>query len=296
MPAPTLHVDFLTVYKADLVLNYSVVATLSIVCYEFISTWRHEHTVLWGQKWTGATWLFLANRYSIVAAIIVQVSPFSPASHHSFLRAASLCIARSCVCYRRFDIGARSGPGGFESPTLSCAIIADLIAITITWIKTYRHVRDASAVGIRVGFSAALLEYGTLYFVKWSGPSRWLHTNHSQPSFLLANPISPFANVLPNVILSRFLINLRQVNTAGPSSVTHLSRFSVPRFHMPSVPTIIGNLGEPLAPGEEHWDNEDCDIVEARKRDSSAISEPREDAGIPAIDPGEISQVSREEA
>ena len=42
------------------------------------------------------------------------------------------------------------------------AIAADIIAITTTWIKTYRHIREAASVGANVGFSVVLLGYGKM--------------------------------------------------------------------------------------------------------------------------------------
>ena len=39
-------------------------------------------------------------------------------------------------------------------------IIADLLVIVLTWVKTYRHVRQASSLQMRVGISATLLRDG----------------------------------------------------------------------------------------------------------------------------------------
>lgn len=41
-----------------------------------------------------------------------------------------------------------------------CTISADVVAIVITWIKTYYHVREAYSAGIKVSFGATLLRYG----------------------------------------------------------------------------------------------------------------------------------------
>ncbi|KAJ3553967.1 hypothetical protein NM688_g3344 [Phlebia brevispora] len=132
----------------------------------------------------------------------------------------------------------------------SCTIVADIIAIVITWIKTYRQVREASAIGINVGFAATLLQYGTLYFV------------------------------LPNVVLSRFIINLRQADFPESTRTTrfsHFSRFSPPNFRVPSLASFIGNLGEPLADDEESTDGE-AHVEGCAFRDS-AVAESRKDGG-----------------
>ncbi|KAJ3553607.1 hypothetical protein NM688_g3520 [Phlebia brevispora] len=148
-----------------------------------------------------------------------------------------------------------------------CAIAADIIAIAITWIKTYRHVREASSVHVRFGFGASLLQYGTLFFI------------------------------LPNVILSRFLLNLRQIDAPEVgSSPGHVSRFSVPNFRMPTVPSIIGNLGEPLAYAEELEGIVDAEHAdsEASEVGSSAVWNSGEGGGspeVPNVDTIEIKEV-----
>ncbi|KAJ3551701.1 hypothetical protein NM688_g4554 [Phlebia brevispora] len=116
--------------------------------------------------------------------------------------------------------------------TLS-TICADVIAIVVTWIKTYRHVREASSTGADISFGAVLLRYGSLYFI------------------------------LPNIIISRFLINLHQINAHESGSAANFSRFSPLNFHIPSIPSIVGNLGEPLADNEDDRDDEDRIVAEA---------------------------------
>ena len=50
---------------------------------------------------------------------------------------------------------------------------------------------------------------------------------------------------LPPVLLSRFIINLRQVDSpsTNPSVNQRSSRFSIPNFHMPNMDDVVGNLG-----------------------------------------------------
>ncbi|KAJ3559718.1 hypothetical protein NM688_g174 [Phlebia brevispora] len=346
MSATIPEAQMASVYEADLMMNYAIIAALAVVCYEFVAAFRNEFELVWQRKWTGATWLFLANRYSIVAAIIIQVAPYNAkmlqrlASIFSYrgvrnpsgdsghiLRSSSLRIIRTCIYRSRCHIFTLSslgsdatisgqprrtllcrrprtwpivllrlpdaaftsipvsfpsscrtsahlrGPHSTTVASVSCSIAADMIAITITWIKTYCHVRDASAIGIQVGFSATLLEYGTTYFIVLFVVNLLNGLILLVPSLESKNPISPFLSVLPNLILSRFLINLRQVDTPNTSEVARLSRFSAVKFHMPSIPTVIGNLGEPLADGAEEVCEDDGMISEAYGEKSSAISD-----------------------
>ncbi len=53
---------------------------------------------------------------------------------------------------------------------------------------------------------------------------------------------------LPQLLLSRFIINLRDADspTTHLSDDRHPSRFSIPNFRMPTLDGVVGNLGEPL--------------------------------------------------
>ncbi len=64
---------------------------------------------------------------------------------------------------------------------------------------------------------------------------------------------------LPQISLSRFIINLRQTDSPGngTSANQRLSRFSMPNFRMPTMSEVIGNAGEPLDFVEHHLDEED---------------------------------------
>lgn len=63
-------------------------------------------------------------------------------------------------------------------------------------------------------------------------------------------------------MLSRFLINLRQVDSSHKTSFSNggQSRFSVPNFRMPTMDNVIGNLGESLEFVEYTVDDEDTAV------------------------------------
>ncbi|KAJ3553445.1 hypothetical protein NM688_g3610 [Phlebia brevispora] len=328
-------------YDADLNYNYTAFASFTVVCYELIITFQHEYEFVWKRKWSAATWLFLANRYLVLAVMIAEVVPSSPrvststiirtvskqchpychqtcsnpslqifasallelpvvpvagtfsyASHawqiieHSSAFSALRVFALLDHAYIVFAFVLILGvaPFGLDLYYFTvryaslamalCTITADIIAIAITWIKTYRHVREASSVGIRVGFGATLLQYGTspafldecrLISIPSEGTLYFIIlciSNLAQglslfPLFEAIEPANVLLNIFPNIVLSRFLINLRQVDSAPSSSVVRSSQFSTPNFRVPSIPNIIGNLGEPLVHHEENVENEE---------------------------------------
>ncbi|KAJ3554759.1 hypothetical protein NM688_g2940 [Phlebia brevispora] len=321
MTTSTSNSAIAAVYKAELVYNYSTIACLAFVCYEYLITLKYEYEFLWRRKWTGSTWLFLANRYVLLAVIILtQVAlqichnitltnfldvfyelPVLILAVFSALRVFALLDRAYATAGCVFALGlvpvlvyfSYISTKSASSPIimwtiqfwarhvtmitrylpqrcsttlagLMCMMSADVIAVITTWMKTYRHVRQGTSIGMNVGFSTAILHFGTLYFVVLCVVNVADILILSIPAFQTADPMANFSNILPNIVLSRFLINLRQVNSAEYSNNSiHFSRFSVPNFHVPTLPSIIGNLGEPMADEDRFTYDEEHDDMES---------------------------------
>lgn len=101
--------------------------------------------------------------------------------------------------------------------------------------------------------SSETYELGTSQGVLLNGPVGYVTT----PVFGMYVPVvsprsDPDNNTstssLPNVLLSRFIINLRQVDSpdTDTSADQHTSHLSILNFRMPTMGDIVGNLGEPL--------------------------------------------------
>ncbi|KAJ3556412.1 hypothetical protein NM688_g2041 [Phlebia brevispora] len=290
--------EIISKHKANLTYNYSATAVLAIVCYEFVLTFRHEYKLVWKRRWTGATWLFLANRcdnYRLGYFLaVIENLPGIITAVFSTLRVFALLGRAWTPAVFTFALGLfpvaldfyQRAQATYYYPcfttlagTLS-TIAADITAIVITWIKTYRHVREASSVGANVGFGEALLRYGALVLLA--------------PSLVPADPIETLTTTLPSIILSRFLINLRQINAPESGSAARFSHFSPPNFRMPSIPSIIGNLGEPLADNEDEVDDEDHVIADTYEGGTGTGANSDDEvgtSGVVDIDIGEIEEV-----
>ena len=102
---------------------------------------------------------------------------------------------------------------------------------------------------------------------------------------------------MPSILISRFIINLRQLDkyeSEGATGITEMpagrfSQFSVPNFRVPTMDDVVGNMGEPLEHGWEARDDGELETEsqevppsdeEARRGDRSEIEEiPRSEAG-----------------
>ncbi|KAJ3552777.1 hypothetical protein NM688_g3976 [Phlebia brevispora] len=156
------------------------------------------------------------------------------------------------------------------------------------WLRcaTYHHVKRAASLGIRVPMSTTLLKYGILYFILLCIANVSSLLIRLPSSYSDTNTIYGILAILPNVALSRFLINLRQLNYTEHNDAARLSQISTPSFRVPSLPSI-GNLGEPLADGEEAIENEvgasgeicpDCaNSQHSREDDDSSVPDHERD-------------------
>ena len=99
---------------------------------------------------------------------------------------------------------------------------------------------------------------------------------------------SPFA-MQPPVLVNRFIINLRSLNSAsssqGSSARQHWSRFSAPNFHISGPESFLGNIGEDLQHGQEPADadldgHHDMDIL-CLNPEGSPGAEPEETSTTP---------------
>ncbi|THG94506.1 hypothetical protein EW026_g6983 [Hermanssonia centrifuga] len=95
------------------------------------------------------------------------------------------------------------------------------------------------------------------------------------PSFENFNFIESMINTLQPILISRFLLNLCQVGSPEiDSQEAFNSQFSVPGFRVPSLASIIGNMGEDLDHGGPAEEVED-------EVENNSGSVPAEEGEIP---------------
>ncbi|KAJ3551550.1 hypothetical protein NM688_g4637 [Phlebia brevispora] len=289
MSSPLSEIPAAAVYSVDLVSKYTTAAALALVCYEFVITIGYEYESLWERNWTASTWLFVGNRYVLLAATIAEaILSCTQASNFTLclprvlanakpslvlLRFHSTCLlgnssksalylcgrvhglkdlrtAQSYLYHRVMCLSARTSPSSDYCVNLvafSTMIASDILAIGTIWIKTYRQVKRAASVGLNVNFSRTLLEHGTLYFVIICAVNLAGFLFHIA-SPREGNPMVIFISTIPSIVLSRFLINLREVGSRGATDTAQFSSPSALNFRMTTLPGIIGNLGEPFTP------------------------------------------------
>ncbi|EKM60199.1 uncharacterized protein PHACADRAFT_203457 [Phanerochaete carnosa HHB-10118-sp] len=140
-------------------------------------------------------------------------------------------------------------------PKLNTTLIAaDVIVLVLTWVKSFAHWREMQRLNLTSSITAVLLRDGMsiLQLLTYSsGPAEG------------GTYATSFVKYMPPLLIQRFILNLRQLNSTAQASennsdAQHFSRFSV-SFRVPS--DFLGNIGEPLdrGPSEPLGAEEDGD-------------------------------------
>ncbi|KAJ3553075.1 hypothetical protein NM688_g3812 [Phlebia brevispora] len=243
-------------YEAQLPIVYGIYVALALAAYEHVITLESEYEFVWRRKWTVATWLFIANRYTLLACVIFQSAPYSAQSFLSFLYNMPLIISALFSALRVFALL------GYGYLPAGCVFLLGMTQVVINLYESahaaYNYVdgplfgsscfpssrlpvstrlQQAARVDVRTGFGLALIEYGTLFFVALCVMNILALGKIFTPfSGLLVGDTTVFIFMLPNILLSRFLINLRHIEYPASSTVPRFSQFSVPNFRVPSLP------------------------------------------------------------
>ncbi|KAI0821839.1 hypothetical protein BC628DRAFT_1422262 [Trametes gibbosa] len=309
--------ELITALHLFTVSNICEIAGVALLAYDHLLTFSGEVQFVWDRKFSGATVIFLLNRYiTLFNKILLPISTFWWPNQTDKKCAAPVILTEIFTVIAYFIVALFSAlrvyaiwnkdwrpfllvliialsvpatnmyhyvlsiPQAFlyplygcaESTALSedqlekyffnfltfgtleltlpfCAIAADLFVLLLTWVKTYEIKKLASGLHSEATFSSLLLRDGTLYF----GTMLMLNVVDLAvlQSDVLFNPLPIFIDVFTCILISRFMLNLRQVahresGDAGSTSEAFLSRLSTLRFS----PDVVGDLGAPLSHGD----------------------------------------------
>ncbi|EKM48425.1 uncharacterized protein PHACADRAFT_202831 [Phanerochaete carnosa HHB-10118-sp] len=152
--------------------------------------------------------------------------------------------------------------------TRSSLILADAIVLVLTWIKTFRHWRNARRLKMKASLTTCLLRDGTTYFIALLALniSQLLTYNIFDPDSRTI--LSGLITNLPPILINRFIINLRTAGSTASDYSMHMSdqrqRQSSLQFTRPTG--RLGNMGATLQDGwgDEPFDDEN-DVAEVRE-------------------------------
>ncbi|EMD31616.1 hypothetical protein CERSUDRAFT_100286 [Gelatoporia subvermispora B] len=263
--------------SSSVIDNYCTFASAALVLYDHICTISQEMQLIWGSNVTSTMVLFHANRWLILAYAILnlaQMSPQSCAVLNYAGDALDLCLFVLWAAFSGIRVYALSGGSRLLSlgvtllslvpvvaiSTELCKVAADTIVLFITWLKTWSTIRMAREHNVKTPLMTMLLRDGTLYFLGLLSLNVLNLAGQVTNVFTRA---SAFSTPLSAIIITHFLINLRQLADVSANVI------SDPSFVREGAPNVIqsqtsslrfgsfvGNMGESLVHGSKH-DNRD---------------------------------------
>ncbi|KAI8974607.1 hypothetical protein BD414DRAFT_498188 [Trametes punicea] len=295
--------EIIAFYESVFVNTCCPIAVLTFLTYECLITFDREVALFWRNKFTGASLLFLINRYLPLLVNLLNITSSARMSDYScdmyikalqtiellqyfpwaaFSALRTFALSRGNRALAGFVFLLSIVPIGVNfsqyhwlvvdnDPTLGCSsrstvseevakrltiasrtclMAADVIVLLVTWASTAGAIRLANiALKGRPSFARMLARDGTIYF----SILLILNTLHLTFTMLAItedalSPVSyftTFTEPITAVLVSRFLLNLQEVNQSSQRSALATLTQSV---SLDFATRVIGSLGSPLDP------------------------------------------------
>ncbi|CDO71052.1 hypothetical protein BN946_scf184844.g56 [Trametes cinnabarina] len=223
--------------------NMCEIVGITLLAYDHLLTLSGEIHFVWDRKFSGATVVFMLNRYvNLFSKIVLPISTFwwpSQTNKYHYIRSVPATLP-----YPFLELAINA------VLSLQAAIAVDLLVLVLTWMKTYEIQKLASGLRSNATFSTLILRDGTLYF------GTMLALNVADLIVLRSNvlfdPLPVFIDVFTCILISRFMLNLRQVSERGTGNLsTALSTDAMsPGSTVHFASNLVGDLGSPLVHAE----------------------------------------------
>ncbi|OSD04337.1 hypothetical protein PYCCODRAFT_1466298 [Trametes coccinea BRFM310] len=255
-----------SLYWQTVVEEHCDIAAFALIFYEYIITINREVAFIWNRKLTGATILFVLNRYLAllkypiyivglhckainILAMLLELLPYFVWFSFSTLRVyaisrqnwrmALLVAVPGCMpLASNVYLYTQSSTANYPLP-IGCiwlnsipvnidksAIVTDVVVLIVTWWQTYSLRRLAAQTSMQVSLATLLVRDGTIYFLVL------LVMNTCHIAFSLTGRFTytiTFEEPLTTILISRFLLNLREASTSTGQSSLDMSEPSFVR-------------------------------------------------------------------
>ncbi|KAI0704489.1 hypothetical protein C8T65DRAFT_741048 [Cerioporus squamosus] len=290
--------------------NFCGIAGIVFLLYEYTITFGREVDLFWTRRFSGATALFLANKYITLLNHLFDLSLYLPfhvsdktcvgflhvrgstadlqCSDAIFTSKLSpplitynTCHGRPSPVYERVNFSTKIY--GVNDPTEGCGMGEDIDRATLIKNKFARllYCRNASTL------VDVLLCDGLIYFVVLL----IMNTLHIVFTFTSTSEITIFTEPVTAVLVSRFLLDLQEasqrsvVHILGTEASSRLDSSGTLTGHSVVFARLVGSLSSPIAleayrhPAESEWsadleaENTDCEVDHEAGHDKHGRSE-----------------------
>ncbi|KAJ3898029.1 hypothetical protein F5879DRAFT_1071134 [Lentinula edodes] len=244
--------DILSQIEAWLLGNYAEAAVTTLCVADYIETWPREFSSIWKRKLTGTSVLFLVNRYILLLFVIIQAIYGFPGNGTDEQCQALITTNAFAFIISRFTLDiwstvlgvgvstigspfqnlSRCGLSGnnvdqYTQLDLAIPLLAlgyDIFIFILTAIKTVQHSLEMQRLN-QSSITQIIIRDGTLYFLLMLVVAIILGIFNvvSLKSGKFNNFedfVAPFFDILPNLLISRLMLNLRTYSEPGNSTIS----------------------------------------------------------------------------
>ncbi|KAJ3847939.1 hypothetical protein EV368DRAFT_68692 [Lentinula lateritia] len=260
--------DILPQIESWVLSNYAQAAVITLCVADHIETWPREFSSIWKTKKTGISVLFLVNRYMLLLSVMMAAISDFPGNGTDencnqcqnkviFGIASAFIIPRFALDIWSTVLGV--GVSTIESPFQN---LSRSIQPTVQHSLAMQRLKNSS-------ITQTIIRDGTLYFLGYY--SCYLQCESLKVSLKSGNPnnfeefVTPFFDILPNILISRLMLNLRTYSEPGNSTISQGQQTHVSSLNFASN-QMLGNIGAPLDGGsfnEEEEEEEERVEIEA---------------------------------
>ncbi|KAJ3887057.1 hypothetical protein GG344DRAFT_69136 [Lentinula edodes] len=201
--------------------NYAAVSSFVFWTVDFVETLPAEINVMWKKRMTGASALFLVNRYSFLLSLVLQMVGSLPGNGSDRKLALDILLTV-------FPSSASTSGSQFQDFAMCGVTTSD------NYLKMYR-LKESSITQVII-LDATIL--AILSVVS-------LDKNIILPTTL--GLVIPFFDILPNLLISRLMLNLRTYSASENSITTTQGGARTQQSSLNfATNRMLGNIGAPL--------------------------------------------------
>ncbi|KAI0092091.1 hypothetical protein BDY19DRAFT_1046209 [Irpex rosettiformis] len=253
----------------------------TLIIYEHLITLGEEVRVIWCRKFTGATLLFLVNRYLtlLIAVLVLASLVFVDESYFPTLRTYAIADRnrllwtipvfiltlvpipidifywtisidfyrrKPLLCIRLVHIASKDLALVSELVSRGSLVFANLLMLTLVLRRTLYLYFQSRLSRITTPLLKTLLQDGAIFFLTFLILNLTTLLAEFIPALLVVAPAGSLLQELIPILISRFMLNLRRATESGndtlPGSTATSVGMTAISFRVPH--SVIGNLGE----------------------------------------------------
>ncbi|KAJ3925574.1 MAG: hypothetical protein NXY57DRAFT_1065391 [Lentinula lateritia] len=226
--------DILPQIESWLLSNYAGAAVITLCVADYIETWPREFSSIWKRRKTGTSVLFLVNRYMLLLNLMMQAISTSPGNGTD--RQVYAIYGKNKVIF-----GMASA---FIISRLALDIWSHVLEVAVSTIESpFQNLsRDfVLPTDIEHFKTHACSGYSSCYL--WCES---LKVSLKSGKFNnLEEFVTPFFEILPNLLISCLMLNLHTYSEPGNTTISQGQQTHVSSLNFASN-QMLGNIGAPL--------------------------------------------------